>query len=36
MENDPYETTNVIDKYPDIAEELMGFAEQHKAKFYPE
>ncbi len=36
MVNDPYETTNVIDKHPEIAEKLMGFAEQHKAKFYSE
>ncbi len=35
MENDPYETTNVVDKYPEIAEKLEGLAEQHRAKFYP-
>ena len=36
MENDPYETTNVIENYPEIAEKLMEFAESHKAEFYPE
>ncbi|MCG6189481.1 sulfatase family protein [Maribellus maritimus] len=36
MENDPYETTNVIEAHPDIAEKLMSFAEQHKTKFYSE
>ena len=34
MENDPLETTNVIDKYPDIAEKLIGLAEAHKARFF--
>ena len=36
MENDPYETTNVIDKYPEIADELMELAEVHKKKFFTE
>ncbi len=36
MVNDPFETTNVIDKYPEIAEKLKGYAEVHKAKFYTE
>lgn len=36
MESDPYETTNVIDKNPEIAEKLIKLAEQHKAKFFPE
>lgn len=36
MENDPYETTNVIDKNPEIAEKLIKLAEQHKAKFFSE
>ena len=26
MENDPYETTNVIDTYPDVAERLQALA----------
>ncbi len=34
MKNDPYETTNVIDKYPKIAEKLKQYAEKHKKTFY--
>lgn len=34
MEKDPYETTNILDKYPEVAERLKGYAEQHKQKFY--
>ncbi len=34
MENDPYETTNVLDKHPDVAERLKQYAEQHRQKFY--
>ena len=29
MENDPYETTNVIDEYPEVAQELKVLAEKH-------
>lgn len=36
MENDPLETTNVLDKYPDVATRLKQFAERHKQEFYPE
>lgn len=36
MENDPYETTNVIDKYPEVAEQLQAFAEQHRQKWWIE
>jgi len=36
MVNDPYETTNVIDQYPEEAEKLMGFAQEHRQKFFPE
>jgi arylsulfatase A-like enzyme len=36
MEKDPHETTNVLDRYPAIAERLKGFAEQHRAQFYPD
>ncbi|WP_297098305.1 sulfatase [uncultured Draconibacterium sp.] len=36
MENDPYETTNVILEHPEIAEKLMGYAEMHKKKFFSE
>jgi len=34
MENDPYETTNVLDKYPDVAERLKRYAEEHRQEFY--
>ena len=36
MENDPYETKNVILDHPEIAEQLMQFAEVHKKKFFSE
>jgi arylsulfatase A-like enzyme len=36
MENDPFESTNVIEEYPEAAKKLIGFAEAHRAKFYPE
>jgi hypothetical protein len=34
MEHDPYETTNVLDKYPDVARRLQGYADAHRARFY--
>jgi arylsulfatase A len=34
MENDPYETKNVLDEYPEVAEKLKKYAEQHKKQFY--
>ena len=34
MENDPLETTNVIDKYPEIVSRLQELANKHKEKFY--
>jgi len=34
MQNDPYETVNVIGKYPEIAAKLQKFAEQHRNRFY--
>jgi arylsulfatase A-like enzyme len=34
MEKDPYETTNVIEKYPEVATRLKAFAEQHRKEFY--
>lgn len=34
MKSDPYETTNVIDKNPEIAEKLKKLAEEHKARFW--
>jgi len=36
MENDKYETTNVLGEYPAIARELIQMAEQHKSRFYTE
>ncbi|MCY1722362.1 sulfatase [Prolixibacteraceae bacterium Z1-6] len=36
MVNDSYETTNVINKHPEVAEKLMDFAQMHKAKFFSE
>jgi arylsulfatase A len=34
MENDPFETTNTITKYPDVAARLTALAERHKKEFY--
>jgi arylsulfatase A-like enzyme len=34
MANDPCETTNVLRKYPDIAEKLQQIAQRHKQEFY--
>jgi arylsulfatase A-like enzyme len=34
MENDQYETTNVIEKYRQVAEKMKAYADGHKAKFY--
>lgn len=34
MENDPYETTNVLDQHPDIVEHLLQLADEHKQKFF--
>ena len=34
MEKDPFETTNVIDKFPDVAAKLKAYAEAHKKEFY--
>ncbi len=36
MKNDPYETTDIKDQYPQVTEKLKKFAEQHKATFYPD
>ncbi len=36
MKNDPYETTNVIEQYPEIAEHLETLALEHKETFYAE
>jgi len=34
MEKDPLETTNVIDKFPEVATRLKAYAEQHRREFY--
>ncbi len=34
MEKDPFETTNVIEKYPEVAARMQGYAEQHRKEFY--
>jgi len=34
MVHDPYEKVNVIDDYPEIAEELIRIADVHRAKFF--
>lgn len=34
MENDPHETTNVLEKYPDVAKRMVGYADAHRARFY--
>lgn len=34
MEGDPFETTNVIERFPDVAARLQGYAEQHRREFY--
>jgi len=34
MENDPYETKNVLEQYPEVARRLEGHAEEHRREFY--
>jgi len=34
MENDPYETTNVVDRHPDVLARLRDMAEAHRAHWY--
>jgi arylsulfatase A-like enzyme len=34
MEADPYEKTNVIDRFPGVAARMKGFAEDHRRQFY--
>lgn len=36
MENDPYESKNVIEDYPEVAENLIHLADSHKQKFFEE
>jgi hypothetical protein len=35
MENDPKETTDVKEKYPEVAERLKAYAEAHRREFFP-
>jgi arylsulfatase A-like enzyme len=34
MEADPMESTNVLDKFPDVAARLQRYADQHRQKFF--
>jgi len=34
MEADPYEKENVINKFPDVAKRMQGFAEAHRRQFF--
>ena len=34
MENDPFETKNVLEQQPEIARRLQGYAEEHRREFY--
>ncbi len=34
MENDPYESTNVLADHPEVAEKLLQLAESHRQRFY--
>lgn len=34
MEADPFETTNVIGRFPEVASRLKGYAERHRQKYY--
>ena len=34
MERDPFETSNVIDKYPEVATRMKVYAEQHRKQFW--
>ncbi len=36
MQNDPFETTNVIQENPKIAEKLLDFAKAHRTQFFAE
>lgn len=34
MKNDPHETTNVLEKYPDVAARMKKYADRHRETFY--
>lgn len=34
MENDPMESQNVLERYPEVAKRMQGYAEAHRARFY--
>ena len=34
MQADPYESTNVLSDFPEVASALISLAEKHKEKFY--
>lgn len=34
MKTDPFETTNVIDQFPEVADKLKKFAEEHRKEFF--
>ncbi|MBI4892262.1 MAG: arylsulfatase, partial [Acidobacteria bacterium] len=34
MEKDPFENTNVLQTYPDVASRLQAYAEEHRRQFY--
>lgn len=36
MQKDPRETTNVIDRHPEVAARLQEYARRHKQQFYPD
>ncbi len=36
MEDDPYESENVLHDYPQVARDMIRLAEQHKSRFYSE
>lgn len=35
LQKDPYETTDVLRKYPEVAARLQKIADRHRAEFYP-
>ena len=35
LEKDPFESTNVLEKQPDVAARLQAYAAEHQNEFYP-